>query len=192
MPKISALPPAGTLADDDETPFVDDSVAITKKFTLSGLLTWLASKTSWIVTAMIADGAVTAAKRSQMVASGFIAGSTLNTTGNKAVTGLGFTPKIVMFSCPYSGGSAYDGRGMMTSSDQWAKWTCVRAIATNNVAMFNNYLTTRCYGESSLSAGGAEVSTVQTSYVSMDADGFTINVNSTNAATNGLEWIAIG
>ena len=53
MPKISALPPAGTLADDDETPFVDDSVATTKKFTLAGLLVWLQSKTSWITTAMI-------------------------------------------------------------------------------------------------------------------------------------------
>ena len=43
MPKISALPPAGTLADDDETPFVDDSVSTTKKFTLAGLLVWLQS-----------------------------------------------------------------------------------------------------------------------------------------------------
>lgn len=57
--KISALPPAGTLADDDETPFVDDSVAATKKFTLAGLLVWLQSKTSWVLTAMINNGAVT-------------------------------------------------------------------------------------------------------------------------------------
>jgi hypothetical protein len=59
MPKISALPPAGTLADDDETPFNDDSVTTTKKFTLAGLLTWLQSKTSWIATAMITNGQVT-------------------------------------------------------------------------------------------------------------------------------------
>lgn len=62
MPKISALPPAGTLADDDETPFVDDSVGTTKKFTLAGLKAWLQSLTSWITTAMITDDAVTAAK----------------------------------------------------------------------------------------------------------------------------------
>jgi len=62
MPKISALPPAGTLADDDETPFVDDSVAITKKFTLAGLLAWLQSKTSWITTAMLSDTQVTPSK----------------------------------------------------------------------------------------------------------------------------------
>lgn len=58
MPKISALPPAGTLADDDETPFVDDSVGSTKKFTLAGLLVWLQSKVAWITHAMVANGFV--------------------------------------------------------------------------------------------------------------------------------------
>lgn len=56
MPKISALPPAGTLADDDETPFVDDSVSTTKKFTLAGLLVWLQSKLSWVTAAMLDNG----------------------------------------------------------------------------------------------------------------------------------------
>lgn len=55
MPKISALPPAGTLADDDETPFVDDSAATTKKFTLSGLKTWLQSLTAWISSVMLVE-----------------------------------------------------------------------------------------------------------------------------------------
>ncbi len=62
MVKISALPPAGTLADDDETPFVDDSTASTKKFTLLGLKEWLQSITGWITTAMYADESVTNAK----------------------------------------------------------------------------------------------------------------------------------
>lgn len=64
MPKISALPPAGSLADDDETPFVDDSTSSTKKFTLSGLKAWLQSLAGWISTAMLADDAVTPAKLS--------------------------------------------------------------------------------------------------------------------------------
>lgn len=38
MPKISALPPITTLAPDDETPVVDDSVATTKKFTVADIL----------------------------------------------------------------------------------------------------------------------------------------------------------
>lgn len=62
MVKISALPPAGTLADDDETPFVDDSAATTKKFTLTVLKEWLQSLVGWISTAMLADDSVTAAK----------------------------------------------------------------------------------------------------------------------------------
>lgn len=62
MVKISALPPAGSLADDDETPFVDDSTASTKKFTLAGLKAWLQSIAGWITTAMLADSSVTAAK----------------------------------------------------------------------------------------------------------------------------------
>lgn len=62
MPKISALPPAGTLADDDETPFVDDSVGSTKKYTLSGLKAYFQALVGWIATAMYADGSVTAVK----------------------------------------------------------------------------------------------------------------------------------
>lgn len=62
MPKISALPPAGSLEDDDETPFVDDSASETKKFTLAGLLVWLQSKTSWISNAMIANDTIKGAK----------------------------------------------------------------------------------------------------------------------------------
>lgn len=54
MPKISALPPAGSLSDDDETPFVDDSAGETKKFSLAGLLAWLQSKAVWITASMIA------------------------------------------------------------------------------------------------------------------------------------------
>lgn len=56
--KISALPPAGTLADDDETPFVDDSVGSTKKFTLAGLKAWLQSLTNWITAPMLATNAI--------------------------------------------------------------------------------------------------------------------------------------
>ena len=39
MPKISALPAISGLAEDDEIPVVDDSVGITKKFTISDLKT---------------------------------------------------------------------------------------------------------------------------------------------------------
>ena len=99
MPKISALPPAGTLADDDETPFVDDSVGSTKKFTLAGLLVWLQSKLAWITHAMVADGFVV--NQSSTSYSAVATGTTLIpnddsipqiTEGNEYMT-IAYTPK---------------------------------------------------------------------------------------------------
>lgn len=56
MPKISALPPMVTAADDDEAPIVDKSASSTKKWTLTLLKTYLQSLISWITSAMVADG----------------------------------------------------------------------------------------------------------------------------------------
>lgn len=52
MPKISALPPMSTAADDDEAPIVDTSVTTTKKWTLTLLKTYLQSLVAWITPAM--------------------------------------------------------------------------------------------------------------------------------------------
>jgi hypothetical protein len=102
MPKISALPPAGTLADDDETPFVDDSAAQTKKFTLSGLKTWLQSLTGWITTAMIGDDQVTVPKIKDLVA-----GSNANGTYQKFPDGLLICQTDILVAGPNNnGGSA--------------------------------------------------------------------------------------
>lgn len=110
MVKISALPPAGSLADDDETPFVDDSTASTKKFTLTILKEWFQSLVGWITTAMIGDGQVTAAKLdSSAIAQGYLeigrttlgsAGDTISVTGLPARTYL----KVIAFT-PDSGGT---------------------------------------------------------------------------------------
>lgn len=74
MPKISALPPAGTLADDDETPFVDDSVATTKKFTLAGLLTWLlgGGKVPILRSIQLITSSTTYSKPAGMTENGFV------------------------------------------------------------------------------------------------------------------------
>jgi len=86
MPKISALPAAGTLADDDITPFTDDSAVTTKKFTLAGLLVWLQSKTIWITTAMIAAGAVTTAKKTAITEKGNMTGISVTTSYQNAAS----------------------------------------------------------------------------------------------------------
>lgn len=44
MPKISGLPPAGTLADDDQLAMVDTSVTTTKKLSLANLVTFIRVK----------------------------------------------------------------------------------------------------------------------------------------------------
>lgn len=58
MPKISALPPMTTAADDDEQPIVDKSVPSTKKWTLTLLKTYLQALTGWISNAMLANDTI--------------------------------------------------------------------------------------------------------------------------------------
>lgn len=59
MPKISALPPMTTADAADEAPIVDTSVSTTKKWTLTLLLSYLQSLTSWLTTAMYTNASVT-------------------------------------------------------------------------------------------------------------------------------------
>ena len=122
MPKISALPPAGTLADDDETPFVDDSVGSTKKFTLAGLLVWLQSKTSWITTAMITNGQVTADKLDLDPLTATVATAQTTTSGSivdLATAGPSVTATIgangmalVLVQCTYSNNTIAEGANL--------------------------------------------------------------------------------
>lgn len=53
MPKITSLPPATTLEDNDPAPIVDESTGGTKKFTLLQLLVWLQTKIGWVTTPML-------------------------------------------------------------------------------------------------------------------------------------------
>jgi hypothetical protein len=58
MVKISALPPMTTPDGADQAPFVDDSVSITKKMTLTQAKAWLQSLTQWITGGMLANGTI--------------------------------------------------------------------------------------------------------------------------------------
>lgn len=100
---------------------------------------------------------------------GTISSSTLGTTGNKVISGVGFTPKLVRFSVlpgPATTSSAIDGHGAMTTSSQYF---------TTTYSGGGNY---RKVSETSYCIGWTNNTSSQLlcSYVSMNADGFTINV----------------
>jgi hypothetical protein len=179
MPKISALPPAGTLADDDETPFVDDSVAITKKFTLAGLKAWLQSLTAW----------VTAPMRTQVIKAG-----TFSVSGNGAiaVTGVGFTPKaVILFAGIAGGAAAASSRGMsmgvMDGTNQSALMQSDREAHGSASEQFTN----AALVIGTIASGGASYSEdPRLVYNAFGADGFTVTA-SNYATTRTISYIAI-
>ena len=116
-------------------------------------------------------GAITVVKRSGGFFIGEISGATLGSTGNKAITGVGFTPKLVRFTIRVSGTSSSAfilSFGAMTATSQF--YTSGAGDGTN---AFRAGLISACIGWST--AGGTL--SLLASYVSMDADGFTINVS---------------
>ena len=130
-------------------------------------------------------GAVDAPARSEVVKSGTIAAATLGSTGNKAVTGVGFTPKLVIFTMKvpsYSTTSALQANGLMTADDQF--YTAVAAGASFRRVGASN----RCLGWVNVGSAGADL---EASRVSLDADGFTINVNSVSTSAFDWNWLAI-
>lgn len=122
-----------------------------------------------LATTDIADGAITAAKRSGGFAIGTIAAATLNSTGNKSVTGLGFTPKLVRFFLVSSAStvSSASGVGGMTASAQFCQgW------ASDGASGARDGRTNSCI----IGINASGTVSLRCTYVSLDADGFTINV----------------
>jgi len=104
---------------------------------------------------------------------GTISASTVtNTTGNKPITGVGFTPKLVRFTAipPASTGATEVAMGAMTASAQYY----TSSASQNSSAIYaRNSSTSACIG---YVFAGSSTPAMLASYVSMDADGFTINV----------------
>ena len=107
---------------------------------------------------------------------GTISAATFGTTGNKAITGVGFQPKLVRFtllpSSTFNTSSSLHSRGAMTSSSQFVdmQYTSIGTSASTKQG-----LTTACIGFITTATA-----LMLASYVSMDADGFTINVGTAN------------
>ena len=114
-------------------------------------------------------------------------------TGNQAVTGLGYKPDIVIFfitlqtAAGQSNNNSQYSMGVMHSSGQWAiGGKAQNAQATMNTARF--FQNNRCI------AVQATVSTAliwEASYVSMDSDGFTINIDVTDGSLFLIGYMAI-
>ena len=125
----------------------------------------------------LADASVTPVKRSGGFFIGTIAGATLGTTGNKVITGVGFIPKLVRFTVTPTASTAITlvGIGSMTTTSQYYLACTSQSTPTGS----RNSSTSACIG---WLTSGVSTPALLASYVSMDADGFTINVGTANGA----------
>jgi hypothetical protein len=103
---------------------------------------------------------------------GVIPSSTFSTTGNKSITGIGFTPKLVRFTVLPSSSTTIMNTGFGAMDDSGNQYAV--GISTTSTGRSRNSLTIRCIY---IVDSGATSPATAASYVSMDADGFTINVN---------------
>ena len=108
---------------------------------------------------------------------GVIATSVFDNTGNHSITGVGFRPSLVDFEILYTSSTSYFGvaTGSM-ASDGVQSWN---AIAGKTTSSFRNSSKTQCIAY--LSGDDGAVS-IQGSFVSMDADGFTFSTASAGSA----------
>ena len=132
-----------------------------------------------VVTANITDAAVTVAKRAGGFFIGQISAATLGSTGNKAITGVGFTPKLVRFHVQFTASSsiAAVATGAMTAAAQHYEAASTTTAGTTEFA--RNSGTSNCIGY--VSAGSSTL-VLACTYVSMDSDGFTINVGTASSS----------
>lgn len=116
----------------------------------------------------LADSAVTPIKRS----GGFVIGNfTPSATGNKSITGLGFKPKKVRF-VNTAGNSTSAGAMLIGAMDEHGNQYV--ALTTQSSRYYD---TSHCFGYIS---GASNVLAQAGSYVSMDSDGFTVNITAQN------------
>lgn len=137
----------------------------------------------------IANGAITPAKRS----GGFKVGAfATSSTGSQAITGIGFSPKAILFigsggdtsvtagaNAPISVGAS-DGTGNFSSM-----------VSTRNGVGSGRSYSATTIKFSEISAGAAEAVRVVFTVSSLDADGFTVNITTHNNASTFI-YLAFG
>lgn len=173
MPRISQLPSLTVPDSGDELAIVDTSAATTKKISRTDFLKGAPLPTDTVTTAAIQDGAVTAPKIAQSVS--VMGVVNVSTTGNKVVTGLGFRPRTVKFFYARDNSTGFysNGFGFMTATIQRAYGGQFRTSASLEGAI--GQVTNRCI----YAVTQANAVLVAAERVSLDPDGFTINVLTT-------------
>lgn len=119
--------------------------------------------------------------------------STPLVTGNQAITGLGFTPKLVFFfATPQTALGMSSGSGMCLggasgTSEQFAMGKMCPHAQTP-ARQWGGYNNTRC-----IHIAGASSNLVVGALVSLDTDGFTVNFTTVDAANTYLiHFLALG
>src|SRR6267142_2819556 len=119
-------------------------------------------------------------------------------TGNQSITGLGFTPKIILLFYNNETGNTINpsiqgGHGVaLSSSDR----RCVgfsqpnNNVPTGGANTLAGHYNDRCIRYCRLNGDTASVR--EADFVSMDADGFTINILTTDGTQSWISYLAIG
>jgi hypothetical protein len=123
----------------------------------------------------IPNASVTPAMRTGGFKAGKIAASTFSTTGSKAITGVGFTPKLIRFTLQpaFNGSFVGVGTGVYDGTNQYST-----ASASSGSASGRNSSDTRCM----LAVDQAGSIVLNANCTSFDADGFTFTNNQANTA----------
>src|SRR3990172_11544300 len=112
-------------------------------------------------------------------------------TGNQAITGVGFQPKAVIFwhqrEWSDGGNNAYD-YCFGTATSPTARWVSSSFQSDFNDEAFHKFTSTRCIW---LINHGSLVY-LAADFVSMDSDGFTINITDTDGTARTIFYMAIG
>jgi hypothetical protein len=171
----------------------EDNSAI-KRTPFSGTWSYIQSKilamTGWITTVMVADGAITPAKRSGGFAMGVFNRST---TGDEVISGLGFTPKYIEIEGAFTTANPSNtnnawSRGWYDGTTQHCIYSAARIVTTLGAEASARTDAVLNFGIIN-SSGNFELSLRATATI--QSDGFTLNF-STASIERRVFWRAFG
>lgn len=177
---VTMVDQTGTLRAEADLQSVDST-----NFTLN----WTTNNTSAYIFHFIAIGGTHIQAK--------VVGWTMRTsTGNQAITGVGFQPDVVIHAHAGSGHTTAPsstsqhggfGIGAMDSlGNQWASATfSTDAVTTTDASRYQR--TDRCL----VSVGGSQTVGKDATFVSMDSDGFTINYSTANSSAGQVFSLAL-